>query len=326
MPNITSSKLIATVAFFITITLFYQWFSESKPGSENATISSDTGSESHSHTAQTPVSPSTEQTQQTTSIPINSSSKHAPHAPDKTPFQHEPVKGQSFEAAYRSKQDYAQEVTKKALAEMSSHTEGQNKAELMQQHAESIATRQQMKQAAENGDWAAFLDARKQLNDLMGAGDMLSLLDAMQFSAPKHVFQELLRTGSQFTPDMIMFLAINNNVDQVKMLISLGFDIHMTDRYEKNALLYSIEFNAPGVFRFLLTQGVSIAPSMRGFDALDTALDALLKPQNKSLVFANSLLELAADTKPSHAYLLSKLEQQRPAIYQEIISKHAFLH
>lgn len=322
MPNTLLSKLAAIGALLIAIVLFYQWSVEEQLSTFNNSVGSDNRSASHSLQAQPAALLATKEPRQTNSPNTSATVEHVAHDMTK---QNLAESEQSLKTAYQSKQKYAQEKVKQALAEMNSHTDGQNKTELMQQHAASIATRQHMKQTAQNGDWEAFLDARNQLNDMMGAGDMLSLMDAIQYRAPKHVIQKLLRTGSQFTPDMLMFLAINNDVEQVQMLISLGFDIHMTDRYAKNALLYSIEFNADKVFRFLLVQGVSVEPARNGFDALDTALEALLKPQNKSLMFVHSLLELDTYLKPSHAYLLSQLERQRPAIYQEIMSQHAVL-
>ena len=321
MPKKTRSKLTTTAAFFVVITLFYQWFSESHRATENTMLSSDTHSASPSLKA--PGQPSSSETRSITSAHSESSQKRTS---DKSHFQSqlttEPKDKQFLEAAYQSKKAYAQDQVKQALAEINSHTDGQNKAELMKLHAESIATRQQMKTAAQNSNWEAFLDARNTLNDMMGAGDMLSLLDAIQFNAPKHVFQELLRTGSQFTPDMVVLLVVNNDVQLVEMLISLGFDIHMTDRFQKNALLYSIEFNATNVFAFLMTQNVTTTPATAGLDALDMALESLLKPQNSSIVFVDALLNSALRIQPSHQYLLLQLEQNRPDIYREIHTKH----
>jgi hypothetical protein len=173
--------------------------------------------------------------------------------------------------------------------------------------------------SSRDNDWESFLS----LTDLLNVADVttlnLALFKAISNNAPIEVIKKLLGLGAQFQPEVLTILALKNNVVLTKELIPLGLDIHGVDKQGRNGISQTLViFDSRDMFDFFLNNGVSVNPRTLGVDPLDMALLKLLKENDSTLYYIETLIDYGASIGSSHKKLLLLLEQDNPSLYERL--------
>ncbi|MCH1923587.1 hypothetical protein L9G74_04475 [Shewanella sp. C32] len=108
------------------------------------------------------------------------------------------------------------------------------------------------------------------------------------------------------------------NADQMTLLIEQGFDLHITDQYQRN--LYGVLFSSQPQFIEQLEQArVDPFSNDYGADALDMALD---RSYLDNTLFAGTLqiLQACVSLEPNHQRRLARLKLYRPQLYQQLLA------
>lgn len=172
--------------------------------------------------------------------------------------------------------------------------------------------------AANNKDWALFLEVSKKIKTMPEYVQPMTLTMAIREEAPQHVFETLLTRGESFLPQHLTRIAISNKLVLLKRLIPLGLNIHAELPNGDNAINVLMKTLAsPQTFEFLLQQNVAIQPGANGKDPLLVALEASLS-NNRAIFYAAKLVENGAQPGAVHYSLVAQIKESNPKAYNLI--------
>ncbi|MCJ8270234.1 MAG: hypothetical protein MJK04_12620, partial [Psychrosphaera sp.] len=172
-------------------------------------------------------------------------------------------------------------------------------------------------------NWDESLVTARQLQDSHGEKGTevydLLLIQAIAGGAPIDFIEELFVLGAQLDDEVILLLALQNNLQLTKQLLAHGLNLHFVNEDSKNAISASVSVRGSHqMLAFLLNNSVAVKPANRGLDPLDYALLSITRFDD-GIDYAAQLVARNAPIEKSHIQQAQMLQLSHPVRYQKLI-------
>lgn len=175
-------------------------------------------------------------------------------------------------------------------------------------------------QAAKEKDWDNFLELSEEVMAQSEYSKHSTLVAAIRDKAPKRVFERLRSRGAQFQPHHLMRVVMMDDLNFLKMLVSLGLDIHMTGRNGENGINSLVNSLASKEnFNFLLVNNVEIKTGKDGTSPLTTALNRAIRSKD-AVYYAYRLVQHGIPIGEADIELVKRLSKENKQSYDLIKS------
>lgn len=172
--------------------------------------------------------------------------------------------------------------------------------------------------SASEKNWEQFLDLAEEAMNESSYAKHSTLTSAIADKAPRFVFEKLLSQGAVFTAPHLMRVVSMDDLDFLKLLISLGLDIHMSTFSGQNAIhSLSRTLASRKNFIFLLDNNVSIKLDKNGTSPLTQALSRLASRQ-EALFYIQKLISHGASISKEDIQLVKEAKKGNKEIYSLI--------
>ena len=167
-------------------------------------------------------------------------------------------------------------------------------------------------------NWEQFLELAEQVMADSDYAKHSTLTTAIADKAPKYVFEQLLGQGAVFNAPHIIRVVSLDDIHFLKMLISLGLDIHMSSSSGENAINSLVNTLASNQnFRFLLENNVAIKTGSDGIPLLTKALDKAVT-RKEAVYYAYKLIQYGAEITAVDRELVEKIRNENQAAFNLI--------
>ena len=197
------------------------------------------------------------------------------------------------------------------------HTErGQTyKSELAKKH---LAKMQELTKLAAEQKWDEFLTLADDVFSMPEHYKTSTLTAAIRDKAPKRVFETLLANGAKFAAHHTFRAVRMGDIHFLQTLITLGLDIHSTDKNGENAINAMLKTQSSRkMFNFLLAHNVDIKMDKNGVSLLTKSL-TIAKNNKEAVYYAYKFVQHGVPISQDDIALVQQIKQHNVQSYELI--------